>query len=289
MIRVAIEPGFEAWRDAARTLLGAGTPPGAVQWEESGSAQGALPLAQGCVEGAAARVRVPRAFLELAEAAACHREPGRWALLYRILWRLSHEEPRLMRLSSDPDVYRLLRMEKAVRRAAHKMKAFVRFREVEVEGGPHFVAWFEPQQDVTERTAPFFAERFASMRWSILTPDRCAHWDGERLRFTPGAPRSAAPDGDRLEDLWRTYYASTFNPARVRPRAMRAEMPVGYWHNLPEAGLIAPLLQNAPARVRRMLEEQRAEGVERPRKQAFRSPAEKRAARGGGGGPPGPE
>jgi DNA polymerase len=40
------------------------------------------------------------------------------------------------------------------------------------------VAWFEPQHHIVEYNAAFFVDRFASMCWSILTPDRCAHWDG---------------------------------------------------------------------------------------------------------------
>jgi uracil-DNA glycosylase len=259
MIQVAIEPTFSAWRRAARGLLMRGTEPREVEWREAEDTQAALGLSmEAPAEGEAqpsAAFRVSRRFVELAEAAACHADAERWALLYRLLWRQTHGEARLMEVASDPDVHRLLRMEKAVRREVHKMHAFVRFRAVEHAGGTHYVAWFEPEHHVVERGAPFFAERFASMRWSILTPRRCAHWDGERLAFTPGVPRSQAPDEDRLEALWRTYYASTFNPARLRPAAMRAEMPKRYWKNLPEARLIAPLTNEAPARVRQMLQQ----------------------------------
>jgi uracil-DNA glycosylase len=163
-----------------------------------------------------------------------------------VLWRVTHGEPHLLEVAVDPDVHRLLRLEKAVRREVHKMHAFVRFRAVEDEDGSERV----------ERAAPFFAERFASMRWSILTPLACVHWDGEALDITPGLSRSAAPREDELETLWRTYYGSTFNPARVRTRAMRAEMPVRYWRNLPEAQQIESLVRDAPRRVRGMLERQ---------------------------------
>ncbi len=107
-----------------------------------------------------------------------------------------------------------------------------------------------------ERTAPFFAARFPSMRWSILTPDGCARWDGDALDVTPGIERHLAPTvDDGLEDLWRTYYAGIFNPARLNRRAMRAEMPQRYWKHLPEAQLIASLARDAPARVARMIEQ----------------------------------
>jgi probable DNA metabolism protein len=258
MREVVIDPTFAAWRRAARGALMQGVEPREVQWREAQDAQAALGLSREAGEGEAlpsAAFRVPRRFVELGEAAACHADPERWGLLYRLLWRQTHGEPRLMEVASDPDVHRLLRMEKAVRREVHKMHAFVRFRTVEHEGGAHYVAWFEPEHHVVERGAPFFAERFASMRWSILTPRLCAHWDGHALAFTPGVPRSQAPDEDRLEALWRTYYASTFNPARLRPAAMRAKMPKRYWKNLPEAELIPSLVHDAPGRVRQMLTE----------------------------------
>jgi probable DNA metabolism protein len=258
MIRITIDPSFSSWRQAARGLLMRGVEPRDVEWREAENAQASLGLsieadAPGA-SGSSAAFRVPRRFVEVGEAAACHADPERWGVLYRVLWRQTHGEPRLMEVASDADVHRLLRMEKAVGREIHKLHAFVRFRAVEHEGGTHYVAWFEPGHNVVERGTPFFVDRFPSMRWSILTPRRCAHWDGERLAFTPGVPRSQAPDEDRLEALWRTYYTSTFNPARLRPPAMRAEMPIRYWKNLPEARLIAPLTNEAPARVRQMLD-----------------------------------
>jgi DNA polymerase len=261
MRAVSIDPTFEGWRRAARALLLDEADPRDVEWRGWEDEQESLGLSADAGVAAQPRpldaFRVPRRFMELAEAAACHADPERWALLYRLLWRQTHGgEPRLMDVATDPDVHRLLRMEKAVRRDTHKMKAFVRFRTVEHEGATHYVAWFEPEHDIVERAAPFFAERFASMRWSILTPRRCAHWDGESVAITPGVSRDEAPTEDVLETLWRTYYASTFNPARLRTNAMRAEMPKRYWKNLPEADLIAPLVNDAPARTRRMIAQQ---------------------------------
>lgn len=271
MIEVAIEPTFAAWRAAARRLLLNGVEPRDVAWRDADDAQQGLGLAESTDSTGEARplegFRVSRRFVELGQAAACHADPERWGLLYRLLWRQTHGEPRLMDVASDPDVHRLLRMEKAVRRDTHKMKAFVRFRTVEHEGGPVYVAWFEPEHHIVERASAFFAERFEAMRWSILTPRRCVHWDGRSLAFTPGVSRADAPSADVLETLWRTYYASTFNPARLRTHAMRAEMPKRYWKNLPEADLIAPLVSDAPARTRRMIEQQLRDQERRERKQ----------------------
>ena len=207
--------------------------------------------------GPGGSLRVSRRFLDLARAVACHADPGRWALLYRMLWRQAHGEPGLLDNEVDDDVRRLAALEKAVRRDCHKMKAFVRFRRVMDEDGEAFVAWHRPDHDIVERVAPFFADRFGVMRWSILTPRRSAHWDLEKLTFGPGLPRSAAPDGDELEDLWRTYYRSIFNPARVMLKAMRAEMPMKHWATLPETASLPDLLREAPRRVETMIEHSR--------------------------------
>ena len=153
----------------------------------------------------------------------------------------------------DADVALAEEFRKDVRRDIHKMRAFVRFRKVTTAGEPWYVAWFQPEHHIVEHNANFFADRFAAMQWSILSPERCAHWDGRELSFTDGVDRSQAPDGDGIERLWLTYYSSIFNPARIKVRAMEAEMPKKYWGNLPEAEVIPSLLEEAPGRVNDML------------------------------------
>jgi len=145
-------------------------------------------------------------------------------------------------------------MQKAIRHDVHKMRAFVRFREVPYdELGSWYVAWFEPEHHIVELNSRFFVDRFASMRWSILGPERCVHWDLRELTFTAGVPKSEAPTEDGVEALWLNYYSHIFNPARVKTRAMQKEMPKRYWKNLPEAAVIPALLQEAPRRVETMI------------------------------------
>ncbi|MFK8031409.1 MAG: UdgX family uracil-DNA binding protein [Gammaproteobacteria bacterium] len=235
---------YRAWRDAARELLNQGISPDQVSFRlpfENGDLF-AEPLTKGAVTPVS--VRVPRAFQPLAEQVICHSDGARFALLYRVLWRLQ-SAPRLLDDASDDDVWQLHRMAKAVRRDAHKMKAFVRFRQVPDGQREVFIAWFEPDHHIVEFTAPFFKKRFAGMHWSIVTPSRSVHWDKCSLRFGDGATRADCPDADALESWWRTYYASIFNPARLKVKAMGSEMPKKYWHNLPESRLIGDLVRDA--------------------------------------------
>jgi probable DNA metabolism protein len=208
--QITFAPNFAAWQKIARRALAKDLAPQNTIWEELGSNQPALAMfdeheTQGDTPDT--RFRVPKSFVESAMRVACHRDPKRWTLLYCLLWRLTHGEPRLLEIVVDPDVNDLMRMDKAVRHDVHKMRAFVRFRAIEHDGATWHVAWFEPEHHVVELNAPFFRDRFASMRWSILTPERCVHWDGQNLTFTTGVPKSEARREDATEELWRTYYA----------------------------------------------------------------------------------
>jgi uracil-DNA glycosylase len=254
---LAGETDFAGWRDHARALLLARIPPEQVIFSTAADDGGDLfgsAAASGLPSPAAdvPAVTVPRAFMQLAETALLHSDPQRFAYLYRLLWRLQVDR-RLMEQRTDADVALLENFAKSVRRDIHKMHAFVRFREIAAEDGPRFVAWFEPEHHTIEAGTPFFVRRFAAMRWSILSPRLCAHWDLHTLVFSPGASKRDAPAEDAMEDAWRVYYASIFNPARLKVDAMRAEMPKKYWRNLPEAGLIEPLIRSATQRAGEMV------------------------------------
>jgi DNA polymerase len=257
MLRVTLDDpsSLPAWRDVARALLMAEVSPDTVAWagETDSLFGGSDVLPQPVRRDTPA---VPRDFLNLANTVLAHRDARRHAVLYRMLWRLTHGEHGLLSIATDDDVSWAHQCVKQVNRDMHKMKAFVRFREVGVDDGTVYVAWFEPEHDIVTRVAPFFVRRFTGMRWSLLTPSRTAHWDGTTLSFGPGAQRADAPSDDALEDLWRTYYASIFNPARLKVDAMRREMPVKYWKNLPEARLIPELVRDALPRMQAMVDKQ---------------------------------
>lgn len=293
-IRVEGRGNFEAWRDHARALFLAGTPPDAVEWSDASDDEdlfGGQPEDAGMdiCPPATRRLTVPPAFLTLAEAAICHSDPGRFALLYRLLWRLNDDRS-LLEALADPDIVRVRNMEKSVRRDSHKMKAFVRFKEISGGNGHNassgddvrsssrnddglisaditdvflhpqplastgrrrFLAWFEPDHHIVARTAPFFHRRFTDMDWIIVTPKGSASWNGDRLVISDAV--SDKPDlEDATDELWKVYYANIFNPARLKIKAMQAEMPKKYWKNLPEAGLIPGLIAQAESAVAAM-------------------------------------
>ena len=268
---------FDDWRATARRSVAAGIPPDRIRWIDrrgnlrtgqqdlfGSSSESDAPNRDASVKVEPAAqgrqdlqtrhdFRVPRAFLELARTVASHRSPRRWELLYRLLWRITGREKHLLEMASDQDVAEVQAMQKSVRRDAHKTKAFVRFRKTTDRDGELFVAWHRPDHYALDLTAPFFAKRFDVMRWLILTPDQSAAWDGCQLSFGPGMPRAEAPSQDELENLWKTYYANIFNPARIKLKAMQAEMPKKHWATMPETEIIDQMLRDAPQRVETMI------------------------------------
>lgn len=281
------EADVDGWRREARALLRAGVPPEQVDWQVRPAAPGGAIGAAGtlfdadagkyhtanawrpsaglfddapaCIATPATPTRpidtprVPPAFIELADAALLHHDPQRFGLLYRLLWRLQ-QEPALRDDPLDADWMAAIALARPVRHEQHKMRAFVRFHERATPDGPQFVAWFEPRHHIVASQADFFRRRFASMRWAIFTPRASISWDGEQLHHGGPARRADIPLDDDKQALWLAYYASIFNPARLKLQTMTGEMPRRYWHNLPEARLIGPLAMAAAQRTQAMVD-----------------------------------
>lgn len=196
--RLASEIDLAGFREEARSLLAHQVPPDEVDWLTAHNSDQFAAVVPDDAKGSrhvprAAMAIVPASFLRLCEIVVLHRDPDRFALLYRLLWRLVHE-PGLRSDPVDADMLTAQQMGQAVRRDLHKMKAFLRFRPVE-EGGSGDIGaaalhlgWFEPVHHILEAAAPWFVRRFAQQRWAILTPDRSVRWTpaSERLEFGPG-------------------------------------------------------------------------------------------------------
>ncbi|HSP25408.1 MAG TPA: TIGR03915 family putative DNA repair protein, partial [Saliniramus sp.] len=252
MYRVSLPTlGFvAAWRDAARRLASHGIAPEDVEWSSDDEVGlfAATPLPD---EAGPLSPKISKEHLSLFSTVLCHSDPAAPALAYAALARHQSDRTALAN-PADPLTRRLEHLAKAVRRDIHKMHAFVRFREVPGTGDRRsFGAWFEPDHRILEAGTPFFAKRFADMDFTIATPQGIARFDESGLSFHPPTERPDLP-ADASEALWGVYFANIFNPARIKLDAMRSEMPLKYWKNLPETRQIPEMLSKAEARVRAM-------------------------------------
>ncbi len=163
-------------------------------------------------EGEPPSFTMPRAYAELLHYAICHSSAARFDLLYLLLWRIRQGESMVASNHSDPVVAELANYAKNVRRDIHKMHAFLRFRAEEIDGRMVYTAWFEPQHHILRAVAPFFLDRFTNMDWVIGTPEGTIAWQDKTLTFAPPGPKPHASKDTVLDDLWLTYYRTTFNP-----------------------------------------------------------------------------
>lgn len=258
-VRLPDHASFEDWRPLARQCFLAGLQPHDVEWCTTSEEATLFDLATTLPPAQTGRISpvLRNTCLALLKSMLRHASKERFALAYRILCR-AQQEPALASITVDPDIAQALRMDHQVRRDAHKMKAFVRFRECGANSENNrrnFLAWFEPDHYILSTVASFFTKRFTDMDWVILTPKGSIAWNGDRCALSH-EPCDKASVEDQIDALWQTYYVSIFNPARIKTKAMRSEMPRKYWKNLPETQLIPQMLANAEKRVAEMAAQQ---------------------------------
>lgn len=253
MLKVSFDGSFAGWREAARAQLRQGMAPHQLSWTDAATDTGLFDQLADTAQapGTAQAVRIPRALLEQLESAAQFRCVNRWALLYRVLWRVAGGDHAAM-LPGDVDGSELHRRLKAVRREAHHLHAFLRFKPRDpAAGAPQLVAWHEPAHDILHGAAGHFAERLGRLTWLIATPDDGVYWDGAQLHHARPCPAQwqqlARDTDDQGEALWLAYYGSTFNPARLNRSVLESNLPVRFWRNLPEGPLIPQLMSQARA------------------------------------------
>lgn len=174
---------FSEWRAVARLLLLEAVPPDEIIWVDPRAPHDLFGPEESVELVTKRKVgTVPQRFIDWAEVGICYADPERFALLYRLLWRLQKNK-RLMEARDDPDVSRLDRRVQAVRKEVASLKEAVQFT------GEEAVAWVEPRHYVLERVAPLLARKTGARPWTIVTPYRSVIWDGRALSFGPGRRR----------------------------------------------------------------------------------------------------
>jgi probable DNA metabolism protein len=202
------------FRSEARQLLAHQVPPEVVQWQLQAPAEYTdpqSPLASRPRNVArAATAIVPASFTRLCEFVVLHRDPARFALLYRLLWRLVHE-PGLRNEPLDADMQQAQHMAHAVRRDIHKMKANLRMQVVHDRAGNEVqLGCHEPAHHVVEAVAPWFAKRIPQARWAIFTPERSVRFDAGQLRYGAGVSTAELPGIDGDDAAWLAVYDRVF-------------------------------------------------------------------------------
>jgi probable DNA metabolism protein len=206
---LANETDWEGWRKATRTLVLSGVAPEEVRWSVRSHDEEGDPLQE-----ETGSFGVSRALINLASLAIQARDPERFDLLYRLVWRTNAGEK-----ADSAGMRRAQGLAFAVRAEAHRMRTLLRY--LPVQGG--YLGWYEPTHFVLEANAQLIARRFSDLTFSIVTPDGVAHWDGAELRFSAGVEREAVPDDDALLSWWQEHRANLLRHARIGTAVPEAE------------------------------------------------------------------
>jgi uracil-DNA glycosylase len=207
------ETDWQAWRNATRALVLAGVPSEDVHWSVRAHPDDAaheLPAGTG-------GFNVPRALVAIAALAFQARDPGRFALLYRLVSRANAGE-KLLEHRDDPELRRAHGLAYAVRAEAHKMRTLLRFMAVE-DG--RYVGWYAPAHYVLEANAQLIARRVPNLACSILTPDGSAHWQHGAPRF--GAGLAHVAHDEALAEWWHAHHAKLLREAQGETSIPEAE------------------------------------------------------------------
>lgn len=214
-VKLAGQTDLAGFRSEARQLLAHQVPPEDVQWLLEAPADQYLDPATPQSSrprnvARAATAIVPASFTRLCEFVVLHRDPERFSLLYRLLWRLVHE-PGLRNDPIDADMLQAQHMAHAVRRDIHKMKANLRLRALrDAQGQELQVGCYEPAHHVMEAIAPWFSKRILAPRWAIFTPDRSVRCEDGRLQHGPAVPHSELPGASGTDAAWLACYERVF-------------------------------------------------------------------------------
>jgi len=250
------KPNFDSWRSVAKKLILQRVKPQEISWQDK--SQSLFSLLDETDKSVAKvipinnNLTVPKDYIGLARTLSYARDEHRWDLMYRILYRIKYENRNLLSIHIDNDIRRAQLIKKSIGRDIHKMHAFVRFKKLQREGKEYYVAWHQPEHIIFKPASSFFARRFGDKPWSIYTPDGSAHWNLKKIHFDKGISYEQFNTYDEMDELWKTYYTSIFNPARIKVKMMKSEMYPKYWKSMPETDLIDELIRSAPLTLQQM-------------------------------------
>ena len=212
---LAHQVDFATWRAASRYFVLAGVLPQSLRWRVATTTQDiawSVPSTDHPPAQPPQVFTLSRRFVGVLGEALQARAPGRFELLYRIVYRLAHEG---LELTSrhDPDLQQLRQYVLAVRADT------LQFREVFSAfsaQGAHNVLHHAPAQYILEANSRYCMERNARS-WRVVAPYRRMEWAGG-IRFAPGTDVAPKEDGLQWQadgtGVWRGYNLSVLPPHR---------------------------------------------------------------------------
>jgi probable DNA metabolism protein len=185
-------------------------------------------------------LNVPNQFIDRLEYLSHHKGQETWNVIFSLLKLWHSDGVSALKDLGHPAVDAAKHISAQLHYESHKLKAYLRLREVKTDEGVYYFGYHSCEHDVLPLVADFLKDRFRTMRWQVTTKHSSVSWDLKKLTFAPGGaqPKSA----DDMDDLWRTFYKSTHNPDRLNTDLFKRHIPKKYWADLPEMATLGDLL-----------------------------------------------
>jgi len=195
MMQVKLASGDAAgFRVVMGQLLAGQVEPDTIEWSPlvAPPGPGRGPKARST---AAAAAIIPRAFLRLVDLVVLHKDPARFDLLYRLLWRMVRE-PGLKSDPSDAEMLQAQRMAQAVRRDLYRLRGALQF--CAVHHGEHdcACAWVEPVHRLTESLGFWCLQTEPARNFLLASWEMTLQGGAGRLRYHPPLPKQPQDVGD---------------------------------------------------------------------------------------------
>lgn len=206
---LAYEVDMATWRQAARMHIAQATQPDALSWHVLPAEQLFRPdltlVSRFNMEGVAPLV-LPRQFVAFLVLAFQAKDSSRFALFYRLVYRLVYEKHSFASLQNDTDMQALVALAAAVKQETLRFRAAF---SAQLRRGLPTVWQYEPEHYCVEANAKF-CRALAPRPWGITTPYRSMKWDGQTLLFgAPSTENQWQPDG---QGAWSGYPNTTLVP-----------------------------------------------------------------------------
>lgn len=134
------------------------------------------------------------------------------------------------------EVYDLIKICNTVKKEAHSMTGFVRFKLM--KNGVYYSV-IEPTHNVLPLIMPFFADRYCDQPFIIHSPNykMAGYYDMNQWRLIE-IDNIDLPDEDEYqvsyEKMWKRFYDTIAIKGRENKVCRRSHMPLKYWKNLTE-------------------------------------------------------
>lgn len=182
--------------------------------------------------------KIPKIAIKICYYVFLSEEENKELIIFYFLLNSFKYQEKIIYMRNLNCVVRALKIGKFVSREAHRMKGFIRFKELETKV---FYAQMEPDNDILYLLSLHFQKRLASEYWMIRDKKRgmLSVYDKKRFYIIEDknwdvSNMKLGKNELEMEELWKKFYNTIGIKERKNDRCRMNFMPKKYWKNILE-------------------------------------------------------